>query len=300
MRGILQLVVPPLATDATVIESPEMAVYALPLVDRPFAQHAIEVMIDLGVTELDLIVPFSRNAYLADFLTSIGNGSRFGSHIRWWYVPAEQALTDLFAGLFRTMSQTEPLLYGLADQIPLLARLPEMVPAEGMLLSDSPDGWIFAPAGVIQQGGPYRELIPPPHLLSYQTASTILEAQQLVLSGKASPMIPAPIRNSRYPDSVYVARGATISPSAHLIGPCWIGPGCHIGANVEVGTNVVLSEDCIVEPGTILQNLLALPGTYIGEGLECDSAIINGATLVSARHNTCVSIPDPFLLSSYS
>jgi mannose-1-phosphate guanylyltransferase len=68
--------------------------------------------------------------------------------------------------------------------------------------------------------------------------------------------------------SVYIGSGVRIEAGAHIIGPCWIGHGCHIRAHAQVRQSVLLEY------------------TRIGEGMVFDSMIVSPHYCVRSNGET--------------
>ncbi|MCV2368894.1 WecB/TagA/CpsF family glycosyltransferase [Roseateles oligotrophus] len=70
---------------------------------------------------------------------------------------------------------------------------------------------------------------------------------------------------------------ARVHPSATMIGPVLIGPGCVVEAGAKVGPHVVLSRDVIVSRGSSVEHSLLLPQTYVGAELDLAHSVVNGS-----------------------
>jgi hypothetical protein len=79
--------------------------------------------------------------------------------------------------------------------------------------------------------------------------------------------------------NVVVGENTSVHPSARLTGPSIIGHNCYLDRGVEISNSVVMS------------------GTYVGENLHVENAIVAGSTLIRVDRGTRISIPDPMLLS---
>jgi len=97
------------------------------------------------------------------------------------------------------------------------------------------------------------------------------EFQGLLLSGRAVQP------NSRLP------RSARVHPSAQFLPPVHVGPGCEVAAGARVGPNVVLGPDCVIDRNATVANAVLLPGTFIGEGMDIEEAVVDRARIIPAR-----------------
>jgi len=60
----------------------------------------------------------------------------------------------------------------------------------------------------------------------------------------------------------------------------------------------VLAADVVIDRGARLRNCLVLDGTYIGENLDLENAIVAGPLLARADTGIVTEVGDPFLLAS--
>jgi lipopolysaccharide/colanic/teichoic acid biosynthesis glycosyltransferase len=93
--------------------------------------------------------------------------------------------------------------------------------------------------------------------------------------GRLSEMDP----RSHVEGNVLVGSDTSIDRTATITGPSIIGDNCYLSANVSVSGSVVM------------------PGTYVGENLAVENAIIAGSSLIRIDLGTEMAISDPVLLS---
>ena len=87
-------------------------------------------------------------------------------------------------------------------------------------------------------------------------------------------------RGSRESGDILVGARSWVHPRARLTGPCVIGSDCYIDRDAR------------------LRNSVILPGTYVGEGLEVDNAIVAGTTLIRVDLGIEIPVGEPKLLGS--
>jgi NDP-sugar pyrophosphorylase family protein len=97
---------------------------------------------------------------------------------------------------------------------------------------------------------------------------------------------------------IWVGRRTRISPSAQLIGPCWIGERVSIGPLATIGPMAVLEDRVMVETGSEIAHSVVGPDTMVGRLTEVRNSIALGEPLVNWKTNSCVTVPDPLLLSA--
>jgi lipopolysaccharide/colanic/teichoic acid biosynthesis glycosyltransferase len=89
-----------------------------------------------------------------------------------------------------------------------------------------------------------------------------------------------------------------LHPTARLIPPLYIGENSRIGRGAQIGPFAVIGQNCIINEHTILINSMVAAGTYVGEGLELDSAIVYRNRLLNVRLQTSILASEAFLLGS--
>jgi hypothetical protein len=97
---------------------------------------------------------------------------------------------------------------------------------------------------------------------------------------------------------VWVDSRARIAPSAVLRAPCWIGANAVVGADTIIGPMAVLEDRVMVEPSVEISNSAVAPETFVGELTEVKNSLANGSLLINWRTNSCIRVPDAFLLCS--
>ncbi len=108
------------------------------------------------------------------------------------------------------------------------------------------------------------------------TLEAYLSSHKDVLDGKVRVSVPGFLVN----DGVWLGEGAEISPDAHVVGPCVIGPGCKIEAGCRVGeysvlgSNVRLLGDVQVERSVLHDNV------YVGHGARMRGAVIGRSSSI--------------------
>ena len=273
--------------------------FLLPLVDRPFIQHVVERMIDIGVTTFDIVLDKRTRAIQAHF----GSGERWGCAIHYHYA---QEGRYPFACL-RTLENVvpdEPILLITADALPELTRndfahLVDMAhtlyysnrqtrPArhwsgwaliDGCFLSALPTNINMETLSMIlRQAG---EICLGDSLLHACSYADLLKAQQSTIAEK-------------------ISKRARVHPTATIIGQVYIGDNVQIKRGARIGPNVAVGAGSVIGADTTIQNSLVCPKTYIGDGLEINQMILDGTELFHAALSAAVTIQEPVFLSRLS
>jgi NDP-sugar pyrophosphorylase family protein len=97
---------------------------------------------------------------------------------------------------------------------------------------------------------------------------------------------------------VWVGLNARVAASAKLIAPCWIGERTWIEARATIGPNAVLEREVFVGRGSEVLHSIIGPETFVGQFTEVRNSIAWGSTLVNWERDSCLKVPDAFLLCS--
>lgn len=107
-----------------------------------------------------------------------------------------------------------------------------------------------------------------------------------------------PVHAAERSPSVWVARGAIVSPDARLTGPCFIGCDAVVAADAVVGPGAIVGERAVVESGTRVRSSYIDPHVIVGEGLDIEAMRVSESGIVDLRSDTGVALDDPLLVAS--
>jgi len=91
---------------------------------------------------------------------------------------------------------------------------------------------------------------------------------------------------------------SVVASGACLVAPCWIGEKVRIGADATIGPNAVVEDRAVVESRAIVTNSVVGPETFVGTMTEITDSFACGDLLINWRDDSCLRVPDEFLLSS--
>ena len=97
---------------------------------------------------------------------------------------------------------------------------------------------------------------------------------------------------------VWIGLRTHIARDAQLRPPCWIGDYVFVGSGTVIGPMAVLENRCFVEPGAEIASSIVGADTFVGESTEIHESLAFGNTLVNWRAESCVKVPDTWLLCS--
>lgn len=291
----------------------------LPLVDRPFVQHVVEVVAEEDLTELDFVL-----SHLPEKLEEhLGDGSRWGCEFVFHLV---KDVAASYAALTRiTAGAEEFFLLGHASRFPIESPIKANRPADAsagvvafMLPGETgaPDGewsgWAWVRGDLFEtlsqcegfselemrirelasEGG---EFVDAGRVLSIATPSEMMASQARVLSGGFKELS---LTGREQSEGIRVGRNAKIHPSADLIPPIFIGENSRVGKGVVLGPNVTVMRNCVIDRDTSLEDSVVLPGSYIGRDLELKDVMVQGGSFVNFRIQGGAQISDEFILGN--
>ncbi len=97
---------------------------------------------------------------------------------------------------------------------------------------------------------------------------------------------------------VWVGLNAHVPSGAKITGPCWIGERVWIEAGATIGPNTVLEREVFIGRGAEVSHSLIGPETFVGQFTEIRNSIAWGSTLINWERDSCLRVPDAFLLCS--
>lgn len=289
--------------------TPEM----LPLVDRPVIQHVVEMLVQQGVVEMDVIV-----SHLPEKIEALlGDGTRWGVKFYFHLVkdPARPygALTLANLG----PDDTSCLLIH-ADRLVELAvkDLPSCQAGEAVLLNGASSGqdastwtgWALVGRNVLGAISPDADLASLEtqlrsvvsaeatcRMIDARTCASLLEGQQSVLTSGFSGLM---LGGWQADPGVWLAHGVVLHPTARMIPPVFLGDSCSIGKGCTIGPNAVISHNCVLDAHSQLTRSLIMPGSYVGEGLELDGVVVDRNCLVNVGAGAATLVKEDFIIGT--
>lgn len=119
-----------------------------------------------------------------------------------------------------------------------------------------------------------------------------------VLSWMSRAATPTRIGMREIHPGVWVGLHASIAATAQLHPPCWIGEHAVVGPNAVIGPGAILDDRVVVERGARIVQSIVGPETFVGEMSLVLHSLAQGATLLNWQNDSCLRVPDAFLLCS--
>lgn len=109
-------------------------------------------------------------------------------------------------------------------------------------------------------------------------------------------LIPSLIGLKEIRPGVWVGHRSRIASDAQLLAPCWIGENVWIESGAVIGPGAIVENRSYIDRGAAVKDSLVGPDTFVGEGTDILQSLAWGSALVSWRMNSCLLVPDPWLL----
>lgn len=95
---------------------------------------------------------------------------------------------------------------------------------------------------------------------------------------------------------VWVGLHTRVAADAELHAPCWLGENVFVGGGAVIGPMAAVEDMSFIEPGAKISESVVGPETFVGEFTEIRHSIAWGSTLVNWQLDSCLKVPDAFLL----
>ena len=275
-----------------------------PLVDRPLLQHIVEYLVGLGICRFEFIL-----SHLPEKVEAcLGDGARWGCTFRYHLIPVGTSPYRMVRTIATDLGDT--ILLGCADCLPEMESVTDAPPVLFYTGGNAWSGWAVLPPDAcvrIESANPQTEeemtellardstKLVAARTLSFRSGPELLRSQRQLMSGEFSGLL---IGGRQSEKSIWISRNVSIHPTAILEAPVYIGPNCRIGRGAKLGPCAVISENCILDSFSSVENSVVAPGSYIGQGLELDQVLINRNLLVNVKIGTSFLASETFLLSS--
>jgi len=275
----------------------------LPIGSRPLLSYWLELCVDLGITDVQIILGRAAE-YIEMFC---GNGEKWGLNINYSLIRAED---DPQAYLSRDPERWRDGLLYIGEA--LFPRRRADFTLENLQ--------------VLHEGCCVRHDGHPAFFLSHNCADIDNFIRQkscnsMACSASESARIDLTFicdvtqyyqlnmeivrgEMSRYLSSGYSSRDkASIGynvitpPSVTFTPPLAIGNDCRIGAISVIGPGTVISDHVLIDRQCEISDSIILSDTYVGRNLEIKGKIVSGNRIVDPEDGTCLEIEDPWLVA---
>lgn len=278
------------------------------IVDRPIIAHIIEFLAGQGIKEIELIV--SHLPHLIE--NYLGEGERWG--VKLTYHLAKNCNHPYAALKVIAGNWTDSwILLGQGDCLPHLNEewLKTPPSSKSSLQTNAEgkwNGWGFFSAttlaslpldiqedNMIEYLGDQCTTIHGTLFYCTRTLKDLLNSNCKFLSFPEVVGI-FPSSAHEVEPGIWISRGVSIHPGLKVIPPVFIGEDCQILDNVSLGPEVVIENNCIIDKGSQIKQSLICKRSYVGDGLDIDTSVVDRNFLANVKHDTTQHIRDNFIL----
>ncbi|MEN9849137.1 MAG: hypothetical protein RL368_1877, partial [Pseudomonadota bacterium] len=292
----------------------KLPVALLPIATKPLLEYTLESLLVAGITEIMLII--SADADLIEAYFQEGNTGNL--HLSYVLSRGEESPHDLLKRMGESLSSGHYLLlrgdvlsnlevlHFLQQTDQLIKHCPEDMPIIAGTLEGLNAGVVF--------WNKQNSFIPDVNLLSYRNLSTpqTLSCPTIEIIGKTALL--HSIENF-HATNMEVLAGAfnnldLAGYRAHVdlwVGCCSkiithnnhgiVGAYCRIHPEARLLKQVVINRNSIVDCGTVLENSVIMPNTYVGKYLDVRNAVVSGHYLIRVDNSSLIPVVNSFLLT---
>lgn len=280
-----------------------------PLVDRPFLQHIVEVIFDLGIGQIELVVDRSP----ATVQELLRDGSRWGGKCRYHVLRPSQHCYELLKEI-PAPDPEEPILLAHWDRLPDLdANAASLVSTTLFCWNERWTSWAVIRAGsltgipesasedqlydYLASLGDSVQIAQVRKPLNARSYADLVESNRRVLSKEYPNLI---LTGREVSPGVWISRNVKVHRTARIVPPAFLGENCSIGSLVQVGPAAAIGKNCLIDRETNVSDSVVCQGSYIGEGLELRDVVVDRSRLINTRLNAVVEGVDGLLLGDTS
>jgi NDP-sugar pyrophosphorylase family protein len=275
----------------------------LPVASRPLLSYWLELCIDLGVTDVQVIL--GQDAEYVELFC--GNGEKWGINIHYSFVRDEASLPGYFSRDPERWS--DGLLYIGEALFPrrradfTRQKLQKILDGCCVMQDSTPVFFVSRTSEqvnrFIQQQACSSEMCVAPDAagLDLTFIRDISHYYQLNMEIVRNEM-------NRYLSSGYSSADGSsigyyvITPlSVTLTPPIAIGNDCRIGPISVIGPGAVISDHVLIDRQCEIADSIILSDTYVGRNLEIKGKIVAGNRIIDPEDGTCLEIEDPWLVA---
>ena len=130
---------------------------------------------------------------------------------------------------------------------------------------------------------------------SLSSLKALYEATFNILGSKHTFLVP---RGLRAEDGKWLATPTFSSARAHQMnGALYVGRYSMVERDVHFEGDVAVEANSYIDRNTKVTNSIIFPGTYVGQDMSVNEAIVCGSTVIDLKHGTTIQIGDPALFS---
>ncbi len=92
---------------------------------------------------------------------------------------------------------------------------------------------------------------------------------------------------------VWMSETAEVRRGARVVAPAYIGRGSKIEEQCLITRCSNIESNCRIDYGTVVEDSMILPNTYVGIGLDISHSVVSGSSLMNLERDVTLEIGDP-------
>lgn len=275
----------------------------LPVAGRPFLSYWIELCVDVGIEEIDVVLGAANAAKVEQ---CFGNGEKWGVQINYSVakpgeLPHHQASKGEVGGIFfvgqpifprRRENYSKELASCLRQGG---CRINEDQTCSLLISSEKNEVDEFCRTGVGRLEPSIGGL--PDCGVDFERLESIDDYYRLnmdIVDGEMGLYVTAGYAAQ---EEASIGYNVIIPPSVRLEPPLAIGNDCRIGPVCSIGPRVVVADHVFIDGQCELTDSIILSDTFVGRNLELKGKIVCGNRIIDPEDGGYLDIEDPWLLT---
>ena len=285
----------------------------LPVGNKAVIDYTLEDIALSGITQVKLVI----SPQAKEIEQHLGSGKKWGVDIEYFLSKPEEDTSAVLKRLSLDAQDKLLLTRGDIFRSPSLAQFIEFskefpddfVQAK---MANQNAGMMLLPAALphiadlnwplCQQGNDEAvvTLVLHGHCCMLDSFQTYMDTNLSLAANKFPSLTPMDRSyNSGNPEQdFYVGAKARTGQLNEQLGWGILGENAWIDPSVVMKNCISIGNDCLIDKGSILNNCLVLPHTYVGEGLEVKDSILCKNLLINVRTEGVIEIDDQALIGS--
>ncbi len=284
---------------------PDQIPALLPLIDRPFIQHVVEILASQGAKEFEVIL----SEHPERFEELLGDGTRWGVSITFHLVRDPEHPWSALKAVRPPEDPAAWVVVADAETLPMVDFRRQPEGAQLFCAGSSWSGWgwlawsqlaampaniapVAVEASLVASGAVHQAVS---ECLSVKTYEELLRSSQMFFSGRFPGLLCSGVEVE---PGIWLSRNVQIRPGVQIRAPVYVGDDSSIGSGVVLGPGAVIGHNCVLDNGSSVQESIVLPGSYIGGGLEISDSLVERNRLVNVRVGAVVQVSEDFILGN--
>ncbi len=272
--------------------------FLFPIQGKPFLQHSIEYIEQLGVKQL--YVYLFDHAQEVEAL--IGDGERWGLEVSYFLLKEQKDLLSRIVNADYAEAD-EIVLFGNGLVLPMISK--ELLAGNKEVGFTDPEGnclqWAAVKKGSISQfdlvsaepESPLKEREALPYL-AVRTGAEYIRSLKSALDKQFKGLI---VIGHELRNGLWVGPGVKLPKNTTIVPPVYINEQTQLSDNNSIGPYVEIGKGCVIDEGSFITESVIFDHGYVGKQLDIKRSIIHKNQILNTEVNTIYNATDEIFLS---